>query len=177
MKKNFLRKVITSSVIATVILVSSVCTAFASPPAGTPSYGDTNEYNVVNWYGPWPSGWQQCGHANRHTGWDFDEELYYNDVPASVVLQTSSSSTVTLTGSMEYGFSAVAKGSLSLAVGTTWGKSYTVTINPKVYTEYILWSANTEYIRKYEYNNYSLSAASYDKSGTTKWYWSEPISH
>jgi hypothetical protein len=127
--------------------------------------------------------WTQTSSSTYYTGQDRDRMNFETDTPPAVVtLKTYSQTTASITGSTSFDFASVAQASMSVSIGTTWGKEYTYTINPKPWYVYELKSACRVTQRDYEYEDTSwwsgsdyYYASSHDKYGTEHWFWSNPI--
>lgn len=124
--------------------------------------------------------WTQTGTSYYYTSYDYD---HWNNLSSSAPkwkLSTTSTTTVQLTGSTEYNFAEIAKASLSLAVGTSWGRTYEVEFTAQPWYEYELKSACKVLQRDYEYthdgwfSNPTYYASSHDKYGTEQWFFSHP---
>lgn len=124
--------------------------------------------------------WIMEGSETYYSGQNMD--TYNNDSNSKIkiTLQTSSSLTATLTGSLEYGFSAVAKASMSLAVGQTFSKTFTQEFTTEGYHVYSLKSAVKRNYVYYDtaWINETFRSSSIDLNGGSEfWFWSNPIPH
>ncbi|GGG08254.1 hypothetical protein GCM10010912_61100 [Paenibacillus albidus] len=127
--------------------------------------------------------WIMEGSETYYSGQNMDTYNNDSDSKIKITLQTSSSLTATLTGSLEYGFSAVAKASMSLAVGQTFSKTFTQEFTTEGYHVYSLKSAVKTIKRNYVYYdtawiNETFRSSSIDLNGGSEfWFWSNPIPH
>ncbi|KRE45520.1 hypothetical protein [Paenibacillus sp. Soil522] len=124
--------------------------------------------------------WTQTGSSYYYTGHDWHRMNFYGTVPTSVVLETSSFTNASITGSAEYNFATVAQASMSITIGKEWGKKVTYTVVPQKYYSYELKSANKVLQRNYEYTHDGLFsnpiyyASSHDSAGVEQWFWGNP---
>lgn len=127
--------------------------------------------------------WIQEGSETYYSGQNMDTYNNNSDSKIKITLQTSSSLTASLTGSLEYGFSAVAKASMSLAVGETHSRTFTQEFTTDGWHVYSLKSAVKTIKRNYVYYdtkwiNETFRASSIDLNGGSEyWFWSNPIPH
>ncbi|CAH1058680.1 hypothetical protein [Paenibacillus pseudetheri] len=139
--------------------------------------------NRISLLGTPKNTWIMEGSETYYSGQNMDTYNNDSDSKIKITLQTSSSLTATLTGSLEYGFSAVAKASMSLAVGQTFSKTFTQEFTTEGYHVYSLKSAVKTIKRNYVYYdtawiNETFRSSSIDLNGGSEfWFWSNPIPH
>ncbi|QHW31797.1 hypothetical protein GZH47_13755 [Paenibacillus rhizovicinus] len=178
MKAKLKSKFIILSTIATISFGASVIPVSAADVPGNTapsvSYGSTTYGSYI----PIPlvlteNSWNTLGYDMRYDSWDKDTFNALN-AAANVSLTTTSSSTYQISGSLEYGFSLIAKGTISGNWGETWGKTSTVTYNAEAGWTYELWSANQIKRLYWTYPKSSggyLNSKSEGSNGTYKWFW------
>ena len=112
-------------------------------------------------------GWYLINTKNYCTAYDRDRYICKASGVKSYTQSVSSETTAQLTGSIKFGFENVAQASMSVAVGTKWGKEKTLKIKPAKGYTYDLESYLVVKKRKYQYDdtahNRTYYAASHDK--------------
>lgn len=112
-------------------------------------------------------GWYLISTKNYSTAYDRDRYICKTSGVKSCTQSVSSETTAQLTGSIKFGFEEVDEASMSVAVGTKWGKEKTIKIEPKKGYTYDLESYLVVKKRKYGYDDTAKNkiyyAASHDK--------------
>jgi hypothetical protein len=153
------------------------------PYASQEDLEQTSEPSVSNRISLLATLWIMEGSETYYSGQNMDTYNNDSDSKIKITLQTSSSLTTTLTGSLEYWFSAVAKASMSLAVGQTFSKTFTQEFTTEGYHVYSLKSAVKTIKRNYVYYDTAwiietFRSSSIDSNGGSEfWFWSNPIPH
>ncbi len=136
---------------------------------------------IITPYGIYPSDtWCKSRENASHepesfylTSYDKDEIYIHSPGAQNFILKTSSFTTSQVTGSLKFGFEDYVEASMSVSVGTQWGKEFTFTVsNPVARTKYLLESncevKQTDYIyfESKLFGGYNThTSATHDKNG------------
>lgn len=112
-------------------------------------------------------GWYLTSTKNYSTAYDRDRFICKSSGVTSYKQKVSSETTAQITGSTKFDFKSVAQASMSITIGTKWGKTKELEIAPKKGLTYDLESYLIAKKRNYQYDdathNKTYYAASHDK--------------